>query len=97
MRQDKNIVTRLPIARQLVGNHIPETQKHSTTDERPILGNGGGNTHSRQWKMMFSVGSMQSGYKKCSAVHSVITPISDSVSNENNSGDTRYWLYLVIW
>jgi hypothetical protein len=59
------IVACIPIARQRVGKHIPATHLPATIG-RPLLGNGQVNTHSWQHNIVFSVGSVQSGYK-CSA------------------------------
>jgi hypothetical protein len=62
-----NIVTCIPIARQRVDKHIPATCVHATEEGLPLLGNGAVNMHSWQQKTMFSVGFLQSGYKKGSA------------------------------
>jgi hypothetical protein len=53
-------VTCILIARQQVGRHIPATHMHAIIEGHPLLGNGGVNT-------VFSVGSVQSVYKKFSA------------------------------
>jgi hypothetical protein len=50
----------IPIASKRVGNHIRATYVHATIDGLPLLSNGAVNT-------VFSVGSVQRGYKKCLA------------------------------
>jgi hypothetical protein len=62
---NKRNVTCIPIARQQVGKHIPATHEQATIG-RLLLGNGAVN-RLRQQCELFSVGSMQIGYKKCSA------------------------------
>jgi hypothetical protein len=59
-------VTCIRIARKRVGRHIPATHMNATIGH-PLLGNGPVNTHSWQPNAVFSVVSVQSGYKKCSA------------------------------
>jgi hypothetical protein len=61
-----NIVTCTPIARQRIAKHISATNVNATIEGYPLLGNEPLNMHSRQEKTVFSVKSVQSGYKKCS-------------------------------
>jgi hypothetical protein len=49
-------------------NRFPQKQKRGTIG-RPLLGTRPVITHSEQEKALFSVGSTQSGYRKCSAGH----------------------------
>jgi hypothetical protein len=56
----------MPIDRQRLGKHIPE-KKLSTIEEHPLLGNGPVDALSGQQKIIFSMESVQSSYKKCSA------------------------------
>jgi hypothetical protein len=57
------IVTRIPIARQRVGKHIPANQAHATIGHR-LLRSGPVNMHSWQQKTVFSVGSLPISYKR---------------------------------
>jgi hypothetical protein len=53
----------MPIARQRLGEHIPEV-RFSTIEGHPLLGNGPINMHSRQQKTMFSMESVSRNYKR---------------------------------
>jgi hypothetical protein len=62
----RNIVTCIPVASNGSVNTFPQ-HKHTTIEWRPLPDNGPVVAPSGQQKMVFSVGTVQSGCKKCSA------------------------------
>jgi hypothetical protein len=58
-----NTVMRMAIARQRLGNHIPEITISKIVGH-PVLGNGPINMHSWQRKTVHSVGSLPRNYKR---------------------------------
>jgi hypothetical protein len=57
------VVRVIPIARQRVAKHIP-AEAYRGTIGRPFLDNGAVNTLTNGWETVFSVLSVQSGYKR---------------------------------